>query len=142
MTDNTFQRKYEFALGVAEKVIDAQASTLASGVKTESAKGRAVVLFNNLSFVRTAPVSIDVRFEEGYARQLAVKDYQGTAVPSQLTGAVYYPDGSIEKARVHFVAEKVPSMGLKTYYLNASDALADISRPAARSRIKRVAGNC
>ena len=131
MTDNTFQRKYEFALGVAEKVIDAQASTLASGVKTESAKGRAVVLFNNLSFVRTAPVSIDVRFEEGYARQLAVKDYQGTAVPSQLTGAVYYPDGSIEKARVHFVAEKVPSMGLKTYYLNASDALADISRPAA-----------
>ena len=46
MTDNTFQRKYEFALGVAEKVIDAQASTLASGVKTDSAKGRAVVLFH------------------------------------------------------------------------------------------------
>lgn len=118
MTDNTFQRKYEYALTEATKVVDKQAAFLASSVNTSNQKGRSIMLFNNLSFPRTSPAMVDISFELGYARQIQVTDHQGKTVESQLSEIVCFPDGSIEKAKLCFVAEGMPSMGLKTYYLN------------------------
>lgn len=121
MTDNTFRRKYEFALSTAERLVDRQAEFLASSVNTSAQKGRPVVLFNNVSFSRTVPVLVEVAFEPGYARHLRISDSQGMTVDSQLSDVVLYPDGSIEKANLHFVSENMPSMGLKTYYLNSGN---------------------
>lgn len=120
MTDNLFLRKYEFALNTAENIIESQAGMLASSVRTDKSKGRPVILFNNLPFQRSAPVSVDVQFEENFARQIEVKDHKGSVVSSQLTDISYYPDGSVEKGKLHFVAGNMPSMGLKTYYITAS----------------------
>lgn len=118
MTDNTFLRKYEFALSETERLVDEQANFLASSVNTLKQKGRPIILFNNLSFTRSSPAVVKVAFESGYASCLQVLDSKGENIESQLSDVSYYPDGSIEKANLHFVSDNVPSMGLKTYYLN------------------------
>ena len=130
MTDNAFRRKYEFALSKARQIVDRQAGFLASSIKTSGQKGRSIILFNNLSFSRTVPAVVEVAFEQGYAYDLQIKDYQGKAVNSQLSEIVYYQDGSIEKANLHFTADNMPAMGLKTYYLNPTQKQEDKSGPA------------
>jgi alpha-mannosidase len=39
----------------------------------------------------------------------------------QLTDIEYYVDGSIKNATINFMAENVPSIGYKTYYLKPAD---------------------
>lgn len=121
MTDNTFLRKYEFALSKAKHLVDRQAGFLAASVNASEQKGRSIILFNNLSFSRTVPSCVNVAFELGYARCLQVSDAQGAIIDSQLSNVEYYTDGSIKKADLHFTAENMPSMGLKTYYLNPTN---------------------
>lgn len=130
MTDNEFRRKYDFALTEAEKQLIEDAGYLASSVNTKAEKGRPVVLFNNLSFARTAPVQFEICLEEGFAKQLSVQDAEGKQIPVQLSDVKYYADQSIQQAKVHFVASAVPAMGLKTYYVNASSSAAAL-RPAS-----------
>ena len=120
MTDNLFLRKYEFALSEANRIIEGQADFLASSISFLAGKGRRIVLFNNLSFSRTSPVWIDISLEPGYAQDLSVSDFQGKLVDCQLSEVSRYPDQTIERAKLCFVAEKMPSMGYKTYYLNPS----------------------
>lgn len=134
MTDNEFRRKYEFALAEAEKVIGQQTTLLASAVKTDTKKGRPIIVFNNLSFDRTMPVDVNIRLEEGYAHQVTVNSPSGVDIPVQLSDVTYYADNSIEKATVHFVADKVASMGLGTYYLNPSNRMETL-RPATAAQI-------
>ena len=134
MTDNEFHRKYEYALSEAEKVIERQSSLLASSVKVNEEKGRPIIVFNNLSYNRTAPVCMDIRLDEGFANQLAIQDAKGINIPIQLSDVSYYPNKSIEKATVHFIANNVPSMGLQTYYLNPSNQMTPLS-PAQNTKV-------
>lgn len=134
MTDNEFHRKYEYALSEAEKVIERQSTLLASSVKVDEEKGRPVIVFNNLSYNRTAPVCMDIRLDEGIANQLAIQDAKGINIPIQLSDVSYYPNKSIEKATVHFIANNVPSMGLQTYYLNPSNQMTPLS-PAQNTKM-------
>ena len=120
MTDNEFQRKYEFAFAEANDIISNQTAALASYVRTQSGKGRPVVVFNTLSYQCELPTEVKVRFEEGYAKEVILHTASGEAIPIQLSAVNRYADGSIESANLHFVAD-VPSMGLNTYYLNPSD---------------------
>lgn len=121
MTDNTFLRKYEYALSEAHAMLDENLNALASHIQTEPAKGRPIVVFNTLSRGREDVVSVDVRFEPGYARAVAVCDAQGQQAVSQLSDATYYPDRSIRSAKLHFVAAEVPSLGYNTYYLRPEE---------------------
>lgn len=134
MTDNEFHRKYEYALSEAEKVIERQSILLASSVKVNEEKGRPIIVFNNLSYNRTAPVCMDIRLDEGFANQLAIQDAKGINIPIQLSDVSYYPNKSIEKATVHFIANNVPSMGLQTYYLNPSNQMTPLS-PAQNTKV-------
>lgn len=134
MTDNEFHRKYEYALSEAEKVIERQSTLLASSVKVNEEKGRPIIVFNNLSYNRTAPVCMDIRLDEGFANQLAIQDAKGINIPIQLSDVSYYPNKSIEKATVHFIANNVPSMGLQTYYLNPSNQMTPLS-PAQNTKV-------
>lgn len=134
MTDNEFHRKYEYALSEAEKVIERQSTLLASSVKVNEEKGRPIIAFNNLSYNRTAPVCMDIRLDEGFANQLAIQDAKGINIPIQLSDVSYYPNKSIEKATVHFIANNVPSMGLQTYYLNPSNQMTPLS-PAQNTKV-------
>lgn len=120
MTDNEFQRKYEFAFAEANDIISNQTAALASYVRTQSGKGRPVVVFNTLSYQCELPTEVKVRFEEGYAKEVTLYTASGEVIPVQLSAVNRYADGSIASANLHFVAD-APSMGLNTYYLNPSD---------------------
>lgn len=120
MTDNEFRRKYEFAFSEAQDMISDQTQALASAVKTQTGKGRPVVLFNTLAYSRKAPAQVRIRMEEGYAQYILLSDSEGRTLPVQMTDVVRYPDGSIESALVHFIAD-MPSLGLNTFYINPAD---------------------
>lgn len=120
MTDNEFQRKYEYAFSEANNIIENQVIALASFVKTKLSKGRPIVVFNTLSYQRELPTEVKVRFEQKYAKNVVLHTAGGEEIPVQLSDINRYDDGSIESAKLHFIAD-VPSMGLNTYYLNSSD---------------------
>ena len=124
ITDNTFRRKFEYALAEANRMVGNQANYLASSIRTDASKGRALVLFNNQSFAKSAPARVAVSFEPAFAKAVKLTDAQGKAVDVQLTNVKRYADGTIEKADLNFLASDVPSMGYQTYYLNPASAQA------------------
>lgn len=121
MTDNTFLRKYEYALSETTAILDENLSTLASHIQTEPGNGRPIIVFNTMSREREGVVSVDVRFEPGYAHSIAVFK-EGTKAASQLSDVISYPDQSIRSAKLHFVASAVPSLGYTTYYLHPDNS--------------------
>ena len=136
ITDNEFQRKYEFALAEASAMHDENLSLLASHVLTGTKTGRPVVVFNTLSWERKDPVVVDVRFEEGYAKNLSVTDISGTRIPCQLAEVTYYKDQSLCSAKLHFIATQVPAMGYKTYFINPDQKPPNSSNNLANSLLE------
>lgn len=130
-TDNTFLRKYEHAWNVAKRIVDEQKNILASMVNTQVEKGTPIILMNTLSFSRTTPVHVEVSFVPGYAKQVEIKDHTGLVLASQLENVSYYPDQTIERAKVCFVPKNIPAFGLSTFYLN----------PTVKQRISSFTAN-
>ncbi|HPE75332.1 MAG TPA: glycoside hydrolase family 38 C-terminal domain-containing protein [Draconibacterium sp.] len=118
ITDAYFQSKYEFAKAEAEKILDKNLNELASSIKTDAKKGRPLVVFNSMNTERTDPVSVEVNFEKSQTFSIEVCDQNGRKLDVQLTNVEKYKDRSIKKANLNFLAENIPSIGYKTYYLN------------------------
>lgn len=117
ITDAYFHSKYEFAKAEAEKILQKNLDELASSIKTDAKKGRPLVVFNSMNTERTDPVSVEVRFEKPEVFSVEIINPSGQKIPVQLVGQEKNENGSIKKAQVHFLAENVPSIGYKTYYL-------------------------
>lgn len=118
ITDAYFHSKYEFAKAEAEKILDKNLNELASMIKIAPEKGRPLVVFNSMNMERTDPVAVEVNFGESQAFSIVLKDFEGKNVNLQFDNVESYGDGSLKKAQVHFLAENVPSIGFKTYYIN------------------------
>ncbi len=82
------------------------------------------MIFNSLSWNRTDVVDFQVNFGEGQARSVAVKDAEGHDMPVQCQIDKLYSDGSIQSAKVYLMAENIPSIGYRTFYLQASEKIA------------------
>lgn len=121
ITDDTFRRKFDCARSVGRRILDENLNEIAARIKTETETGRPLVVFNGMNVERTAPVSVVVRFDEGEARSLRVFDAKGNELLSQLSDRTDYPDGSIERAKLHFVADNVPPIGYATFYVRKSE---------------------
>ncbi len=117
ITDNTFQRKYEFALSEASAMLDEGLNSLASQIQVKASGGIPVVVFNTLSWKRDDPVSVPIQLEKGYTRSVSLRDGSGNKVPCQLSNITRHADGTVCTADLHFVAKNVPSLGLATFYL-------------------------
>ena len=122
ITDAYFKEKYDFAKAEAEKILDKSLIELASKVKTKTKNGRPLVVFNSLNWKRNDPVSVNISFNESEAFSVTLKDDEGTEKEIQLKVIENYSDGSIKKAQLEFIAENIPSIGYKTYYLQTSKA--------------------
>ena len=125
ITDQTFLRKYEFALSEAEALLNTGINALASQVKTTNTGGIPVVIFNTLSWKRDDPVTVPVQLKKGEAKSVSLKDAAGKSVPCQLSNITFHADGTVHTADLHFVANNVPSLGFTTFYLetNKTEAL-------------------
>ena len=117
ITDALFRRKYDFAKAEAQKILYANLAELASAINTDNQKGKPLVVFNSLNWTRTDPVEMELNLDESAAFDVQLKDEKDTTIETQLADVVSYPDGSIKKARLCFMAENVPSIGYKTLYL-------------------------
>jgi alpha-mannosidase len=122
ITDAYFHSKYEFAKAEAEKILDENLNELAYSIQTDTKKGRPLVVFNSMNVERTDPISVEVNFGKSQVFSVVLTDQEGEKTEVQLDEFEKYPDGSIKKARLHFLAENVPSIGFKTYYLSGKKA--------------------
>ncbi len=120
ITDSVFLEKFEFALCEAMDITSTALNSISSKIRTDRSKGIPAIVFNSLSWKRSDPVHITLDLEAGWGKNAMVQDHQGKLIKSQLTDVVRYPDGTLKNAVLHYVAEDVPSIGYKTYYVNPS----------------------
>ncbi|MBI9018364.1 MAG: discoidin domain-containing protein [Phycisphaerae bacterium] len=110
ITDALFKEKLEFARDKAHEIISKSLKGIAANIKTESSKGVPVVVFNSLSWQRSAPVECQIDLS---AKYLGVFDSSGNAAVCQLI------ESGAEGSVVKFIAEEVPPLGYKTYYVKS-----------------------
>lgn len=106
ITDSIFTASLESARDAGEELLGKALVSIADKVKT---KKNAIVVFNDLSWIRTNAVSLEM--DGNVATNHAIVDATGKNIPCQLS----LLDG---KYILTFVAEDVPSLGYKTYYLS------------------------
>ncbi len=117
ITDELFRSKFEKAKFIADKIVQDAIHGISAHIAWESGKGIPLVVFNDLSWQRTSPVSFQISFEKGKAKAVKLLDSESIELPFQLSDVKNYSDGSIEEANVYFLAENVPSIGYKTFYI-------------------------
>ena len=94
-------------LEAGRQALEKSLATLALQIDTSKTQGDAIVVFNPNSWTRTDVVKIELPiFSNEYAK---IVDENGATIPSQITHR------HSDQAEVIFVAEKVPSIGYKTY---------------------------
>jgi alpha-mannosidase len=125
LTDRLFRKKLEFARDRGRDLTEGALVKIAAKVKTVSSKGRPVIVFNGLSWKRSDPVVVTLPSSEGTWR---VQDAQGKAVPSQVLPAL--PEQPQAGTRLEFIAQGVPGLGYKTFYLTEDQASAAQLAPA------------
>ncbi|HWD00359.1 MAG TPA: glycoside hydrolase family 38 C-terminal domain-containing protein [Candidatus Sulfopaludibacter sp.] len=112
-------RNLEDASLRSEKILDGALDDLSAGIDTAGA-GTPVVVYNSLSWDRTAPVSFEVHAPAA-GQHLEVRDSSGQPLPSQVISS----DGP--RLTVQAIAKNVPSMGYEVLHVvSAANA-----RPAA-----------
>ena len=109
VTDQLFRSKADSARTIGRQLLDRALGNIAARVKTGTAKGTPVVVFNALSWPRTEPVRVVL--PPGSYR---IVDASGKTVTSQavMTSSGVTPGGTT----VTFVAQNVPSFGYATYH--------------------------
>jgi alpha-mannosidase len=110
----------------AREILDESLKAIATRVASKDNLGVPIFVFNTLPWTRTDPVVCQVRPNNIYWN---IVDEDGNIVRSQIAGKkptyktvlkneTTIPDSPLD---IVFVAENVPSMGYKTYYLKQSD---------------------
>ncbi|MEE4213811.1 MAG: hypothetical protein V2I34_02025, partial [Bacteroidales bacterium] len=117
ITDNLFKERLLESQVIGEKLLHKATGFIAQRVKTDEKKGIPVILFNSLSWERTDPVRISLDLPEGKAQGLRVMTPDKKEVPVQFARVTKHSDGSIDHAELVFIAENIPSLGYKTYYV-------------------------
>jgi len=132
VTDSIFLSKYEYARDAARQLHASALSSIGARVRVEDSKGIPAIVFNSLSWNRTAPVRFTQSFAPGeISKGLVVSDAAGLPVAAQLLSPDRYGDGSLKSAEIIFVAENVPPVGYATYYLKPSQDANEVSRHQA-----------
>ena len=131
LTDLTFRKGFESALNSSKEILAKSIKDITSAISFRS-NGQAIVVFNSLSWERSDKVEFSINAygqdKTGYKISDATS---GENIPCQQIRSVNTKE-SDEVVTLTFVAEKVPSMGYKTYYLEPfSEESTGIKDPGA-----------
>ncbi|TDW95898.1 sugar porter (SP) family MFS transporter [Dinghuibacter silviterrae] len=119
MTDLAFRTKFEEAYAISDKVLQGSLENIAQEIGFDQ-KGRALVIFNPLSKERTDKVEVSIKvYGQDTVSYKVIDATSGKEVPSQRIES-RPAGGTDETITLCFVAEKVPSLGYKTYTLRPS----------------------
>ena len=117
-TDSTFRAKYDYARDTGRQLLGSAAGSIAARIRTFPSKGLPLVLFNSLSWRRSAPIHTTVTFAPGEFRQgLALYDASGRIAPLHILSVARHSDQSIQSAEIVFIAHDLPPVGYTTFYL-------------------------
>ena len=121
---------YREAIELGTEVLRNSVSYIAESVNTAqnapSDDTRAVVVFNPSSWTRTDHCAVQMTFDDG-PEGLALVDSDGEQVPFEVEQVERQADGQITGATLIFVAEDVPSLGYKTYYVTGDSSLPELT---------------
>ena len=116
ITDSLFKAKSEFARDAGKKMLLNSIQEISKRVKTNPKMGNAILVFNDLSWQRNDPISVNLKFKKGQVFGIQILDSHGKQIVSEIFEKEKYKDGSLKRAEVCFVARNVPSIGYKTFY--------------------------
>ncbi|HPG73768.1 MAG TPA: hypothetical protein PLM49_05700, partial [Bacteroidales bacterium] len=111
ITDSVFKAKLDFAKEQGQEMLNSALESLTEKISTNDQKGEAIVLFNALSWERTDPVVATVKAK---SNKFGIVDSEGKMVAHQIL------EQANGEYKVMFIAENIPSMGYKTYYVSKS----------------------
>ena len=127
VTDRLFRKKYEFARDEGRAIVDEALKAITARIALDPKKGRPVVVFNSLSWPVTAPVVVPFPRNQDSAEQSIVipsqrykiVDAAGEKRPFQrlsrgASGTDPFPE-------YEFMADDVPALGYKTFYMVEDD---------------------
>ena len=117
ITDRLFRTKFEEGLAMGTKVLDEATQSIAGRIKFERKAYKAMTIFNSLSWERTDPVAVTIDMEGRRHTHFRILDATGNEVSYQLIPNHSSAVKNDEVLTFLFVADKVPAMGYKTYYL-------------------------
>jgi alpha-mannosidase len=120
-TDDIFLMRFADSHEKAKRLVDNSLQSLAGKVNTSAQNGIPVVIFNSLSWDRTSPVNLQIRFDEKEAKSIRLFSKEGKEIPVQLDNVSRDAAGFLSSAELCFVASNVPSIGFDTYYIKMSD---------------------
>jgi alpha-mannosidase len=116
MTDLTFRTKFEDAYKISNNILQNSLSSISKTIGFNK-NGKNIVVFNPLSWERSDEVEVSLSVYGQDTMSYKVFDaVTNKEVPSQLI-ARKPVNGYDETITLVFVAEKVPSVGYKTYYM-------------------------
>jgi alpha-mannosidase len=121
VTDRTFLQKFIYARSEANSVLESSISDIAGRIEHGDQKGIPIVVFNSLSWNRSGIVNFDIKFDQAKAYGFKLFNSLNKAIPFQKSHVERYPDNSIKSVRINFEAQKVPSIGFETFYMELSE---------------------
>jgi alpha-mannosidase len=119
-TIRVFYERLRTVCEVGQEVYESSLQYIARRIRRAKQPGTALIVFNPLSWKRTSPATCVVRFDRGEAKSEGIRlaDARGQAVPCQVRVDSRFDDGSLRDVALCFLAENVPPIGYKTYYLS------------------------
>ena len=117
ITDQYFREKYEFARAQGKEILYKSLETIASLIDYNGQQRLAVTVFNPLSWERTDPVIVTLDATNRRNTHLKIIDVQGKEIPYQFVSNHQFTTDREELLSLMFVAENIPAIGYKTFYL-------------------------
>jgi alpha-mannosidase len=134
MTDHVYEdtvRSYEFSQRLANELIETSWQRIAADIES-GGKGIPVAVINTLSWPRTDLAEVTVGFTDPDTAGITAFDSANQEIPIQVLEATRRSDGTLQQARIAFMARDVPAMGYSIYHvvpartgsINVPDAIA------------------
>jgi alpha-mannosidase len=116
LTDRAFRTAYETGRDIARDIVMASLQNIASRIRF-SKEAIPVIVFNPLSWERTDIVTFTLDAEGNAENRFSLVDDKGNDIPFQRISRHNISGGRDEVITFLFVAEHVPPVGYKTFYL-------------------------
>ena len=116
ITDSIYRASLEEGNAIGTKILKESLTALSSRIDLKNPNS--ILVFNDLSWIRTGIASVDISDQKG--SDWIIIDLQGKTIPSKLI-----INGS--QKTITFEAENIPSVGYKTFYLKKGVAPTDPS---------------
>jgi alpha-mannosidase len=117
---NDMMKDYYLVEEKCNEILEDSLEYIAGKIDTEG-EGVPIIVFNQLSWSRTDVVKVRVGFGDAETKDIILKNHQGKTVPYQLSNAKKNPDATLNNIDLIFIAENVPALGYKVYFVKTTD---------------------